>query len=226
MATVLILLLVGLALFLAGACWKLAEGWRYASGQDLLTDLEGEVQELQELAVTKARMLRDIKDLEFDFQTGHVSPEDYNDMRRKLEARAIVVLKRLDELRGEVDYDAIIDREYDLRFDERPERAATPRPASAKAAAEPRKKTSLAKGSGDSASSSGARPRSGAKGARPKAAAQGAPAASRPSAPACGACGSPLKIDSRFCSVCGARVEAAAASPIVSASAATSVGEA
>ena len=118
MATVLILLLVGMALFVAAAAWKLVDAWRSATDQDMLTDLEGELQELQTLAVSKARMLRDIKDLEFDYETGHVSPEDYNDMRRRMEARAIVVLKRLDELRGSTDYDALIDAGYSERFGE------------------------------------------------------------------------------------------------------------
>jgi hypothetical protein len=116
MPTVLILTVIATALFVAGATWKLVEGWREASDQDMLTELDGELQELQLLAVTKSRMLSDIKDLEFDHQTGHVSPEDYADLRRRMESRAIHVLKRLDALRGDVDFDQKIDDGYEERF--------------------------------------------------------------------------------------------------------------
>ena len=116
MPTVLIMMVVGSALFVAGAGWKLVDSWRDASDQDMLTELEGELQELQLLAVTKTRMLSDIKDLEFDHQTGHVSPEDYADMRRRMEGRAIHVLRRLDQLRGDVDYEALISEGFDERF--------------------------------------------------------------------------------------------------------------
>lgn len=127
MSTAFLILFAVFAAFTSWAIWRLFESWRVSAGKDLLTGLEGELQELQELAAVKARLLRDIKDLEFDHQTGHVSVEDYRDMRRKMEAKAIHVLKRLDELRGNVDYDSIIDDEYERRFGDGDEDAPEPR---------------------------------------------------------------------------------------------------
>lgn len=205
MATVLLIMLVGFAGFTAYVLWQLVENWRRSTGQDLLTELEGELQELQELAVTKTRLLGQIKDLEFDHQTGHVSVEDYRDMRRRMEAQAIHVLKRLDTLRGEVDYDAVIDDEFERRFGFLPIDAQEAEPAPKKA----RRKTGP---QGDEAprkdAARPARKKAASKAAASKAASKPAPKAAEPQERRCAACNAALDPDARFCHACGTPVEA------------------
>ncbi len=229
MATVFLLIFTAALVFTAFMAYKIYDEWQRAAGQDLLVELDGELQELQELAVTKARLLGDIKDLEFDHQTGHVSIADYQDMRRKMEAQAIHVLKRLDELRGDTDYDAIIDEEYELRFGDgdepQPRKKKRVRPQSkaagqsADGAKRKRKRKATA---GDEGADSSARKR---RKKRPQAdSAKDSPAApsktqkkrpakaaAKPQAVAslfCSSCGTELEADSRFCHACGAAVKA------------------
>jgi hypothetical protein len=120
------LMIFALAGYVIYAIFRFYQLWSARSERDILEQLDDEARELQALAATKARLLRDIKDLEFDFQTGHLSDDDYKTLRGKLERQAIATLKRLDERRGEVDYDDVIDREYAARFGKRSEQGAKP----------------------------------------------------------------------------------------------------
>lgn len=116
MGTIAIIGIFGLIVYVGFMLYRLAESWNRAVGQDALAHLDDQAQELQRLAAAKASALRDIKDLEFDYQTGHLTDEDYQGLRQKLERKAIAVMQRLDELRGATDFDAIIDQEMERRY--------------------------------------------------------------------------------------------------------------
>ena len=115
MAIIAKLLMLTALGFTGYALYRMVEAWVQGRGKELIEDLDQEAEQLQELAMAKARTLRDIKDLEFDFQTGHIAQDEYKALRARLERRGRSILKRLDELRGDVDYDEIIDRELDAR---------------------------------------------------------------------------------------------------------------
>jgi hypothetical protein len=51
-----------------------------------------------ELEARKDATYRDIRDTELDFRTGKLSPEDFRRADRELRARAIAILRELDEL--------------------------------------------------------------------------------------------------------------------------------
>jgi len=76
----------------------------------------------------KALTLRSIKELEFDRAMGKVSGKDFDDMAARLRARAIALMKELDE--GRSGYRAEIEREIDTRLARR-EGVPHARPATA-----------------------------------------------------------------------------------------------
>ena len=78
----------------------------------------------------KTLVLRSIKELEFDRAMGKVSEADFNEMGRRLRARAIRLMKQLDV--EAVDFLAVIERELQERL------GSTPEPAAASAGARER----------------------------------------------------------------------------------------
>ena len=62
----------------------------------------------------KALVLRSIKELEFDKAMGKVSPKDFDEMAGRLRARAVMLMKQLDE--GGSAYREIIERELKMRL--------------------------------------------------------------------------------------------------------------
>jgi len=62
----------------------------------------------------KALVLRSIKELEFDKAMGKVSPKDFDEMAGRLRARAVMLMKQLDE--GGSAYREIIERELKNRI--------------------------------------------------------------------------------------------------------------
>ncbi len=83
---VAILIVVGVPLFSSNSKSKL-----YASQDEML-------EEFKHLQVRKDEVLLSIKELEFDFKTDKLSPADYEDTHKGLEAEAMVILERMDEL--------------------------------------------------------------------------------------------------------------------------------
>ena len=59
-------------------------------------------------------MLRSIKELEFDRAMGKVSPRDFDEMAARLRARALMLIKQLDE--GGAGYRELIERELSARL--------------------------------------------------------------------------------------------------------------
>jgi hypothetical protein len=73
----------------------------------------------------KALVLRSLKELEFDQAMGKLSPRDFDEMSGRLRARALTLLKQLDE--GGSGYRAIIERELQARLAGRNAAAVLPR---------------------------------------------------------------------------------------------------
>ena len=63
----------------------------------------------------KSLVLRSIKELEFDRAMGKVAPKDFDEMAGRLRARAIMLMKQLDEGTG-AGYREIIERELQARL--------------------------------------------------------------------------------------------------------------
>ena len=59
-------------------------------------------------------MLRSIQELEFDRAMGKVSPKDFDEMAGRLRARAVMLMKQLDE--GASAYRELIERELKTRL--------------------------------------------------------------------------------------------------------------
>jgi len=54
----------------------------------------------EELEARKAEIYAAIKDIDFDFQMGKLSQEDYDQLRNQYKAEAVALLKRADQLTG------------------------------------------------------------------------------------------------------------------------------
>lgn len=67
----------------------------------------------------KALVLRSIKELEFDHAMGKVSAKDFDEMSGRLRARALMLMKQVDE--GDAAYRPLIERELRARLGERPQ---------------------------------------------------------------------------------------------------------
>ena len=84
----------------------------------------------------KALVMRSIKELEFDRAMGKLSPKDFDEMAGRLRARAIMLMKQLDE--GGSAYRELIERELTSRLaDARSRQGAVDRKGNAAAAATP-----------------------------------------------------------------------------------------
>ena len=56
--------------------------------------------ELEELEAQHRELLHSLQDLDFELQTGKLSPEDHRTMRRRLQGEAVAVLQKLEQVRG------------------------------------------------------------------------------------------------------------------------------
>jgi hypothetical protein len=83
----------------------------------------------------KTLVLRSIKELEFDRAMGKLSDRDFEEMGGRLRARAISLIKQLDE--GEAGYRELIERELQARVAAAPSRLPAPAADMAVAAAQP-----------------------------------------------------------------------------------------
>jgi ribosomal protein L40E len=72
----------------------------------------------------KALTLRSIKELEFDRAMGKVSPKDFDEMAGRLRARAMALIRELDQ--GPTTYRAEIERELNQRLSQKKAEPAAP----------------------------------------------------------------------------------------------------
>jgi len=56
----------------------------------------------EELEARKAEIYAAIKDIDFDFQMGKLSKEDYEQLRSQYKSEAVGLLKRIDQLQGKL----------------------------------------------------------------------------------------------------------------------------
>ncbi len=66
-----------------------------------LSDSDIDTKELRELISQKEAAYAALKELEFDYDIGKLSDEDYKELQQRYQGEAIAVLKRIDELQGE-----------------------------------------------------------------------------------------------------------------------------
>jgi len=63
-----------------------------------MREIEGPSLRLKELREQKATLVLALRELDFDFETGKLSAEDYKQMRDKYQASTVEVMKQLDEM--------------------------------------------------------------------------------------------------------------------------------
>jgi Ca2+/Na+ antiporter len=78
----------------------------------------------KELEREKQALLKALKELEFDHEMGKVSDEDYQEIGANYRARAVRVLRQLDESTGDADYRALAEKELKARLEGRGAKAA------------------------------------------------------------------------------------------------------
>jgi hypothetical protein len=81
--------------------------------------LDEELGQIEELVARKSVLLQTLRDIEFDHETGKLDDADYERLRAKHEKRAVDVMRRLQELRGDEDLDEEIDSEIEQRLQSR-----------------------------------------------------------------------------------------------------------
>jgi len=86
--------LLGLSLILLSAtAWVLQPLWRQM-GEIPQTPEDG-----AEMEVRHRQLLLALQDLDFELQTGKLSPEDHQSMRRRLQGEAVTVLQEMEKVR-------------------------------------------------------------------------------------------------------------------------------
>jgi len=88
--------------------------------------LDEEVQQIERLVARKSVLMQSLRDIEFDHETGKLSDEDYERLKKKYERRAVRVMRDLDDLRGDADRDEQIDSALERRLQERADHAPEP----------------------------------------------------------------------------------------------------
>ena len=87
-----LLALLGLWVLLA-AVWLAV--WPFFRGARALPDADAV--ELRDLRIEKELLLGEIHELELDWETGKLSEEDYRALEARLKARAVEVMREIDE---------------------------------------------------------------------------------------------------------------------------------
>lgn len=80
---------VGLAIFVGSPLFQRRSGASVESEES---------RELEQLTLHKETIYTAIRDLDFDFQTNKVDQHDYHELRHHLEAEAVELLQRIDEV--------------------------------------------------------------------------------------------------------------------------------
>jgi hypothetical protein len=137
----------------------------------------------------KGLTLRSIKELEFDRAMGKLSERDFQEMAGRLRARAISLIKQLDE--GSTGYRALIERELAARLGQRGAWSARVAATASTAVQESR------------AASPSREPRVPSPESRVP---SREPRAASPSPHACSACGTTNDADAAFCKRCGRKL--------------------
>lgn len=87
------LLALGILWVLLAAVWIAV--WPFFAGRGEPPDARA--RELRELETEKARLIQEIQELELDWQTGKLSEEDRAALEARLKARAVEVMREIDE---------------------------------------------------------------------------------------------------------------------------------
>ncbi len=101
-------LLIGLVV-IAYVVWPLLS----TNAESLVSDADGD--ETLELIHRKDAILRNIKELEFDHQTGKLSAEDFNRLNFQLRQQAVALLKRIESSTPDL---AKLDQDIELAIEE------------------------------------------------------------------------------------------------------------
>lgn len=88
--------------------------------------LDEEVQQIERLVARKSVLMQSLRDIEFDHETGKLSDQDYERLKKKYERRAVRVMRDLNDLRGDADRDEEIDSALEGRLQGRAERPTEP----------------------------------------------------------------------------------------------------
>lgn len=79
--------------------------------------LDEELEQIERLVAKKSVALQSLQDIEFDYETGKLSEDDYERLKHQHERRAVRVMRKLDEVRGGVDMEDEIDEALQAKLD-------------------------------------------------------------------------------------------------------------
>ncbi len=86
---------LGLSLILlAATAWILLPLWRQRG------EMPQRPSDADQLEASHRQLLLALQDLDFELQTGKLSPEDHQTMRQRLQGEAVAVLQHLEQVRG------------------------------------------------------------------------------------------------------------------------------
>jgi ribosomal protein L32 len=113
-----LLLIIAAAVFTLVSAYHLVMPF-LSSRQDLLRFevLDEDLRRVEELAAQKSTLLKTLRDVEFDFETGKISESDHRDLKQRYERQAVEVMRALDEIHGGRGWEQAIDAELSRRLE-------------------------------------------------------------------------------------------------------------
>lgn len=175
-----------------------------------LEHLDEQVQEIEALTTRRSVLLAALRELEFDREINKLSEEDFETFRRRYEAEAVRIVRRLHEIHGGDDWQARVDQELEERLG-RPSSLSAKPPEPAEVAPEQveAEQVEAAKVEAGEVEAGDQEPAEEVELAPEEP--EPDEAVHTPSAETCVGCGEALKSDDKFCSQCGTAVIAVVA---------------
>ena len=111
------LLLVFVAsVFTLFALWLTISPFVTGTGGLQIEQMDAEVRELEQLTARRAVLLTALRELELDRETNKLADADYERFRKRYEAEAVKILRRIDEIHGGRDWRDRVEHHLAMRF--------------------------------------------------------------------------------------------------------------
>lgn len=79
--------------------------------------LDHDLRRVEELAAQKTTLLKSLREVEFDHDTGKLTDEDYKELKTRYERQALKVMRAIDELHGGRGWEQAIDEQLERRIE-------------------------------------------------------------------------------------------------------------
>ncbi|MGM0555688.1 MAG: zinc ribbon domain-containing protein [Myxococcota bacterium] len=112
----ILFLIITAALTLYAAFHIVAPFFQSREDQLRFEVLDEDLRRIEELVAQRAYLLKSLRELQLDYDTGKIPDDDYEQTRKKLELEAVTVLRELDEVHGGRGWQQAIDEELSERI--------------------------------------------------------------------------------------------------------------